>query len=235
MTDDNGPEGTRHAKARFGAIAKMLKEGARHPTLGARANGADEDWWKAGEKNFRKMVRLFGLTEKDRVVDYGCGSLRVGAHVIRFLEPGHYFGLEVTPDLIEIGQELIGPELLAAKKPFLAAIDETSVAAASDFGASFVFSHAVAKNVVRSELPFYLAALRRIAHAPGCILYFSAKLADKEFEYLPGGWARPLAAYTEPLRPLELVRIHNASGEPGGPAIQSCKLEFRSPGSRQSP
>ena len=223
-------EGIRKAKARFTNIASELKKGASHPTLGFHAHGGEQDWWKAGEKNFQKMVRLFAINKSDRVVDYGCGSLRVGAHFIRYLEPVCYAGLEVTSDLIDMGKQVIGTDILEEKRPLLAEISETSIQAARDMEASLVFSHAVAKNVVRDELDFYLSALRTIAHKPGCVLYFSAKLADAEVEYSPGGWARSLDAYAKPLFPLTLAKIHGDSDNGGAAAaVRSCKLEFRHP------
>ena len=60
------------------------------------------------------------------LIDYGCGSLRVGAHFIRYLDPGCYFGLELAEGLYEIGQEVIGRELLDGKFPrfgFVSCID----------------------------------------------------------------------------------------------------------------
>lgn len=38
----------------------------------------------------------FGLRPQHRVVDYGCGSLRVGCQLIPYLERGCYFGLDVS-------------------------------------------------------------------------------------------------------------------------------------------
>jgi SAM-dependent methyltransferase len=38
-----------------------------------------------------------------RLLDIGCGSLRLGSLACRYLEPGHYWGTDLSTDLIEAG------------------------------------------------------------------------------------------------------------------------------------
>ena len=59
-----------------------------------------------------------GLKETDTVLDFGCGSLRVGRMLIPFLHEGGYFGIDPNQWLIEdsIKHEL-GQDSIALKKP----------------------------------------------------------------------------------------------------------------------
>ncbi|NPA93437.1 MAG: class I SAM-dependent methyltransferase [Chloroflexi bacterium] len=71
----------------------------------------------AGRKTLITLVAL-GLTPESRVLDVGCGSLRIGYWLIHFLLPQHYFGIEPNVPMLEAGKQfLLDPEVLAYKAP----------------------------------------------------------------------------------------------------------------------
>jgi SAM-dependent methyltransferase len=49
--------------------------------------------WAKGKYRFEFLVES-GLRPEHRLLDIGCGSLRIGVPAIRYLEPGNYFGVE---------------------------------------------------------------------------------------------------------------------------------------------
>jgi SAM-dependent methyltransferase len=51
------------------------------------------------------VLRDFGMGPTARLLDVGCGSLRLGVKAAAFLEPGHYFGTDYFEDLLELGYE----------------------------------------------------------------------------------------------------------------------------------
>ena len=51
----------------------------------------------------RDFVVGEGLEPGDHVLDVGCGALRAGVHLVEYLEPGHYFGIDINPSLIRAG------------------------------------------------------------------------------------------------------------------------------------
>ena len=164
------------------------------------------------------------------MIDYGCGSLRVGAHFIRYLKSGRYFGLDVSAGLIDIGKELLGEALLREKAPRLAVIDETSLAEATEFAADFVFSWAVAYHVHPDENAYYLENLARITHKRKAVLLIDTKTAKTAFKYGRYGWARPLDVYQKALSPLTFVKMHNARPAEEGDKNEGSTagtLEFR--------
>jgi ABC-type polysaccharide/polyol phosphate transport system ATPase subunit len=59
-------------------------------------------WRETGLWQF-DFLRAHGLEPRDMVLNVGCGSLAIGAHLIPFLEPGHYFGVEADYALLEAG------------------------------------------------------------------------------------------------------------------------------------
>jgi hypothetical protein len=203
--------------AEFYAAKTMdkINSGGAHPTLGAKLNhnrpdrGPDREFRTTGKAIFRRQRSLFAVAARERVVDYGCGSLRLGVHWIEYLEPENYMGLDVTRDFLDIGIGLVGEAVIAQKKPHLAAISEASLAEAVAFGADFVFSHAVAFHVHPDEFGLYAANLVRIAHKTGTTLAVNAILADKKIRFRQRGWAHTLAFYNEAMKPLDFVAEHS--------------------------
>ena len=88
--------------------------GGSHSTLGPHPK-----WEKRGDEVLRYLIKL-GLQPGDLVVDYGCGTLREGVHLIRHLDKGRYVGLDIDERVLAAGRRLAGPALLAEKEPRLA-------------------------------------------------------------------------------------------------------------------
>lgn len=197
--------GASYTKMQMEKTAETLKKGKAHPTLGR--NIIDHaDWWTAGAATFAHYMKLFPISQSSKVIDYGCGSLRVGAHFIRFLDPGRYFGLELAKGLYEMGEEVIGPELIAEKKPRLGLIETPAVEEAIAFGADFIYSTAVAFHVHPEEMPLYCANLIKLAAKPGATLFFDAKISETPLRYRERSWSWPMEMYLKALAPLTLVR-----------------------------
>jgi cyclopropane fatty-acyl-phospholipid synthase-like methyltransferase len=190
-------------------IVTKIRAGREHTSLGAqllsKTPGKEVDFATAGERTFKSLSRNADLKADQRVIDYGCGSLRVGLHFIRFLNPDNFMGLDVTTDFIDIGKELIGRQLLDEKRPRLAAISEGSLSGAEAFGADLVYSTAVCCHVHPDELPAYFGNLRRLAAKKGATLLFNGMMADRPVRYRKTGWAWPLERYIELLKPLTFV------------------------------
>ncbi|MCL4743281.1 MAG: class I SAM-dependent methyltransferase [Phycisphaerales bacterium] len=79
-------------------------------------------WDEVGRLQLR-FLRGRGLRREHRLLDIGCGALRGGVHLIRYLEPGCYIGVDKEPDLLRIGAEQeVGPAIMSAKQPTLLAL-----------------------------------------------------------------------------------------------------------------
>ncbi|MDA8015864.1 MAG: class I SAM-dependent methyltransferase [Thermoanaerobaculia bacterium] len=67
-----------------------------------------------------QLVRLLqnGLLPESKVLDIGCGVLRVGYWLVRFLDPGCYRGIEPARQRVELGRRyLFEDQELSAKQP----------------------------------------------------------------------------------------------------------------------
>ncbi|MPZ71303.1 MAG: hypothetical protein GEU71_17535 [Actinobacteria bacterium] len=87
-----------------------------------------------------------GMRETNRVLDVGCGSLRVGRLLVPFLRPGGYYGLEPNRWLVKEGvRRELGRWMRRRKQPRFHYADDFS---ADAFGVQFdwivaqsIFSH----------------------------------------------------------------------------------------------
>jgi SAM-dependent methyltransferase len=94
-----------------------------------------------------------GLAQSDKVLDIGCGCFRAGRHLIDYLNPGNYFGVEANRSLIQAGYDVELTDEQRARVPItnLRANDRFD----GEFGVRFdlalaqsVFSH-VSLNHIR--------------------------------------------------------------------------------------
>ena len=94
-----------------------------------------------------------GLLPEHTLLDVGCGPLRGGIPLIGYLEPGHYYGLDINESLIEAGKMELAGAGLADRKPHLLVDDRFAF---SRFGTMFdvalaqsVFTHLFMNHIGR--------------------------------------------------------------------------------------
>lgn len=56
--------------------------------------------WDETGKLQEQFLLAQGLEPTSRLLDVGCGALRAGVLLARYLEPGHYYGIDVNESLI---------------------------------------------------------------------------------------------------------------------------------------
>lgn len=61
-------------------------------------------WDKIGELQFGYLAKD-GLTTDMKLLDVGCGCLRGGVWFVDYLDAGNYYGIDISPDLLEVGYE----------------------------------------------------------------------------------------------------------------------------------
>ena len=74
--------------------------------------GGGREWDARGAYQL-ELLRHLGLQPQHRLVDYGCGPLRAGRFLIRYLQAGCYRGYDFNPDFIVIARDIVAaaPEL----------------------------------------------------------------------------------------------------------------------------
>ncbi len=95
-----------------------------------------ESFEEAGRSQLIELLRQ-GLRPESKVLDFGCGCLRIAYWLIRFLDAGCYCGIEPARKRVELGlRHLLTPELLTMKRPrfsYDAGFDSSAFGARFDF------------------------------------------------------------------------------------------------------
>jgi hypothetical protein len=80
-------------------------------------------WDEIGRLQFDFLLRQ-GLRPHDVLLDVGCGSLRGGVHLIRYLEPRHYLEIDKRIELIIYGvASELGLDLFKEKRLYFVIYD----------------------------------------------------------------------------------------------------------------
>lgn len=115
-------------------------------------------WDELGELQV-SFLRSRGLRADHRVLDVGCGCLRAGVKLVPLLQPDHYFGLDISPALLEAGRA----ELKALG--LLDRVARRNLRATASFDASGFprFDFGIAQSVfTHLPLPAFVACLYAI-------------------------------------------------------------------------
>ena len=167
-------------------VKSKLESGKGHATLGGRL--LFDDYKVSGQGFFNRLLEC-GLKPGDACVDYGCGTLRVGLHVISYLGPGSYWGLDIADFLLDEGRKLIGDELWAEKRPQLRVISPQAVAEASAAKPAMLFSSAVLLHVHPDELAEYVGNILTIIGSNGQAIIDAHLNEDETIQYSGRSWA----------------------------------------------
>ena len=66
------------------------------------------------------IIDTLGLQTTDSFLDVACGCLRLGTHLIPYLDSDNYYGIDSNQDILDAGiSDEISAELLATKSPTL--------------------------------------------------------------------------------------------------------------------
>jgi SAM-dependent methyltransferase len=164
-----------------------IKAGAHRKWVGGH-------WDDHGQRQLDFLV-AHGLRPEARFLDVGCGSFRAGRHLVDFLLPGHYYGIDANQSVMQAGYDFELSDSQRARLPVenLRASDRFDV----DFGVEFdvaiaqsVFTH-ISLNHVR--LCLYRVAL---VTRPGGKFYTTFNEQPKDFP-IDGVVASKRPKYTE--------------------------------------
>lgn len=136
------------------------------------------------------LLFQLGLRDNHKVLDFGCGSIRLGRLLVPFLREGCYFGIDPNRWLIEEGIDReLGRSAIALKKPRFSYNDDFNC---SVFGEHFDFT--IAQSIITHTGPDLLHKLLSTASeaiADGGIFIFSYISDPNAADLPPDGWHYP--------------------------------------------
>jgi SAM-dependent methyltransferase len=101
----------------------VMKSDAARSRDGAVGSHTRESWLKLGQLQFDYLTG-HGLQPGDRMLEIGCGNLRAGRLFIEYLNPGHYCGIDISPEILLAAQETVAEYGLQAKVPYLVVVSD---------------------------------------------------------------------------------------------------------------
>ncbi|MFD1936004.1 class I SAM-dependent methyltransferase [Nonomuraea mangrovi] len=102
--------------------AVMRSDTERNPDR-AVGSKSREKWLKIGKAQFDYLVQ-HGLSPEHRMLEIGCGNLRAGRLFIDYLSPGHYYGIDISPDILFAAQQTLADYGLQDKLPRLTPVHD---------------------------------------------------------------------------------------------------------------
>lgn len=155
----------------------LMRAGMAHPTLGRKT--PIRKWFnpmsllgstinqrsnpKRGLTEF-KLFTSFGIGPQHRVIDYGCGSLRMAASFIPFLEAGTYWGFDISGQFINDGIANLEKMGINSDLGNYRVISAESLAEGRERHADFVISSKVLMHISPDNLIQFTKQLCTLIH-----------------------------------------------------------------------
>jgi ribosomal protein L11 methylase PrmA len=174
------------------SVLDALSGERKHASLGPKLAEGSEDH---ARKRFDELIAQ-GIRPGDTVVDYGCGTLRLGALFIAYLDADRYIGLDIDDRIIAAGREQLPADLVEAKRPTLEVISPESLARALARKPQWIFSNGVLPHVPPEHLAEYFTNLSRFVLA-GATGIFSGKARAKREKLSAKSWMHDAAQLQE--------------------------------------
>lgn len=133
-------------------VNKWLKRGLPHCSLGA-------DYTNTNLGEFTMLLEKFHLQPDQRCIDYGCGSLRIGKHLIAYLNAGNYLATDVTDQFYLEGCKTIDKSLLKEKEPVFVPLDKNASGVLHEFKADYLICNSVLYHIPPNEIEDFLKSI----------------------------------------------------------------------------
>jgi hypothetical protein len=206
------------AKYYADSIVRKLDRGRPHKTLGRFAFNRSSVLFSQGDRRRQfagegrdkyEFLAKYAISPNAMIVDYGCGSLRIGQHFIRSQAPHRFWGLDVTDRFYTDGLALLERDLVETKQPQLRPIAEESLSEIRAALPDLIYSVAVMKHVPRSELETFWKNILGLLQ-PGATAVVFADVANVEMRTAAKNWAYPqdiILALIQRIAPLATTEV----------------------------
>ena len=134
------------------------------------------------------LLAACGLRQSHRLLDVGCGSLRLGRLLIPYLNPHNYFGLEPNKWLIDEGLKYeVGGSLVDVRQPTF--VYDTSLASLpADLTFDYVIAQSIFSHTGPDLLERWLKEISAHLSANGILL---ATIIEGDTDCVGSGWIYP--------------------------------------------
>jgi SAM-dependent methyltransferase len=169
----------RHRGDHVAYYRAVMDDAIVHGETTAVGDRSSQRWQKGGKPQFDYLVAR-GLQPGHRMLDIGCGNLRAGRRFIRHLEPGHYYGIDISPEAIRSAQAALAEAGLTDKMPYLTVVDDMTFRFLPDEIFDFVHAHSVFSHSPMSVIEECFAHVGRILKPHGSFYFTYNRSGGRE-------------------------------------------------------
>lgn len=221
----------RKVRALRGRVSQLFggKAARRHAAVGPAHQ------WKMKRRFQIEFLTQQGLEPHHRLIDVGCGTLRGGIPLIEFLDPGHYTGIEVREEVLQLGREELREAALEHKGPTLIHSTDLSTLELEN-RADFIWAFSVMIHMSDDALDGCLAFVSKHL-APNGVFFGNVNIGESK----EGSWQgfpvvhRPRSWYEQMVRRhgLELrdvgalVEVGHADSRPNPESRRVLEIRLR--------
>ncbi|HEV2980300.1 MAG TPA: class I SAM-dependent methyltransferase [Solirubrobacteraceae bacterium] len=159
-------------------MAESLQDRSQRLAETRFLGGPKHDFERVGRLGFQVLLAE-GLLPGSRVLDVGCGALRLGYWLMRFLDPGCYFGIEPQREMLRVGlEQLVEPEVVQRAQAHFAHNDDFDFSV-FDERFDFVVARSIWTHAAQPQIAAMLRSFERTARPEGVFLasYYPASPA----------------------------------------------------------
>jgi SAM-dependent methyltransferase len=150
---------------------------------GAVGSPTHADWLEIGQLQFDYLVG-HGLQPGDRMLEIGCGNLRAGRLFIDYLNPGNYYGVDISPDILVDAQQVLAESGLQAKIPHLMLVNDLKFTFLPAGKFTVVHAHSVFSHSPLQVIDECLAHVGRVMTADAIFDFTFARTEGAEHQVL---------------------------------------------------
>ncbi len=144
--------------------------------------------WREDRDAQLRMIDRLGLRAGDRFLELGCGPLQVGVPLIRYLDPGHYTGVDISADRLEAGRAAIARFGLDDRDPQLVQSNDFGLDRLSPASFDRIWCFQALIHFPQVLVERFMVAVGKLLE-PGGKAWFSARVSPTEGAFRTvGSW-----------------------------------------------
>jgi SAM-dependent methyltransferase len=156
----------KHRGNHVGYYRAVMRSDAARSAEAAVGSKTHDRWHALGRMQFDYLVG-HGLTPDHRMLEIGCGNLRAGRLFIDHLDVGHYYGVDISPDILLAAQGTVATYGLQAKLPYLSPVSDLRLEFLPDGAFDVVHAHSVFSHSPLEVVEECLAHVGRVMTKDG--------------------------------------------------------------------
>jgi SAM-dependent methyltransferase len=124
--------------------------------------GGAEKWERRGAFQLFFLQKM-GLKPQHAVLDVGCGPLRGGVHLIRYLDRRLYYGIDYNADFIRAAQKIVKKDaLLEQKSPVVRQLNDFDFASSIFVRFEFILLFSVLNHCNNQQIRRFMTQIPRV-------------------------------------------------------------------------